>query len=395
MLGKKINKLLFETIVITLISFFSLELLMQFLLRTRILELHGVLKHQNISKKEFNNYLKSRDNDLGWPSKLAHGQLFNEFGYRPTPEGSKYKEENACIAVFGDSQGYGLDVSDTDAWTNILSKRLGCKVENYSVPAYGTDQAYLRFKKVKPKANTIIMTFIDDNLRRNFLQFWDLAYGEIYLDRTKPRFILDDSQNLKFVPLPVNTWQDIEDINTWSFEKVFKNETFIPNSKKYKTANQLPRFSYVVSLTNSILKYYITKLNEQKNITNPLLVNFIDNRKIFDVSSKKSIDLQKEILKEYIKTCSTNYKNCLILRLSMNFQEPWNENNHLIPTSLENTPLLQESFIKGDYMAKCMHENLIDQGLPKFNLDKRAPGGHYGEETNKAIANCLYKKLPK
>jgi len=392
---KKKSRLFIDVFVISLISFLSLEVLLQFLLRSEILELHGVLKHQSISKKEFDRYLKLRDDDLGWPSELAHGQLFNEFGYRPTPESLKYKSQKACIAVFGDSQGYALDVSDSEAWTNVLSRRLGCKVENYSVPAYGTDQAYLRFKKVEPNADTIIMTFIDDNLRRNFLQFWDLQYGEIYLDRTKPRFFLDDNGNLNLVPLPVNTYKDLKDINNWKFEKVFKHETFVPNSKEYKTAHQLPRFSYVASLGNSIIKSYITKYNKQNNLSNPILINFIDRRKIFDPTTNESITLQKAILQDFVKTCSIKYKNCLILRLSMNFPEPENEYKNPIPTSLEKNLSINENFIKGGYMAKCMKKNLLEQGLSKGNLDIKAPGGHYGPETNKAIADCLYKKLSK
>ena len=46
-------------------------------------------------------------------------------------------------------------------------------------------------------------------------------------------------------------------------------------------------------------------------------------------------------------------------------------------------------------MAKCMNKNLLEQGIAQNNIDIRAGGGHYGPETNKAIAECLYKKLSK
>ena len=45
-------------------------------------------------------------------------------------------------------------------------------------------------------------------------------------------------------------------------------------------------------------------------------------------------------------------------------------------------------------MAQCMKKNLLEQGLSKGNLDIKAPGGHYGIETNKAIAGCLCKNFP-
>tara|TARA_Y100001968_G_scaffold206635_1_gene189903 strand:+ start:218 stop:1396 length:1179 start_codon:yes stop_codon:yes gene_type:complete len=387
----KVIGLLFNIIFISLTSFLSLEFIIQLLLRTSLLELDGVLKHQNISKKEFDNYLKLRDNDLGWPSKLAHGELFNDSGYRTTSY--DYKNSKACIAVFGDSFGYGLEVSNEQAWSNILSEKLGCKIENYSVPAYGTDQAYLRFKKINPDADTVILTFIDDNLRRNFIQFWDLYLGEIYIERTKPRFILDSNQKLRLIPLPVNTYTDIKNINSWKFDKVFKYETFIPNSNKYKTALQLPRFSYVISLFNSIFTNHITKNHENNTSYNKLSRNFLDTRKDFDVNSEESINLHKAILREYLNTCSINYKNCLILRLSINFENPKNEYNNPINNSLKSDPLIKKHLISNAYMAKCMHKNLLEQGLNKENLDLRAPGGHYGTNTNKSIAICLHKKL--
>ena len=110
---------------------------------------------------------------------------------------------------------------------------------------------------------------------------------------------------------------------------------------------------------------------------------------------KEAINLQKAILQDYVKTCSSDYKDCLILRLSMNFQEPQNDSKHPITNALENNLLLKKNFIKGDYMAKCMKKNLLEQGLSKGNLDIRARGGHYGPETNKAIADCLYKNFSK
>ena len=250
-MNKQVSKLFFNVIVISLTSFLSLEFLLQFLLRTNILKLHGVLEHQNISKKEFDKYLKLRDENVGWPSKLAHGQLFNDSGYRRTPEGLKYKNKKACIAVFGDSFGYGLEVTDDQAWTNVLSQKVGCKIENYSVPGYGTDQAYLRFKKLKPNVDTIIMTYVDEDLPRNRIQFWDLAFGKIYLERTKPRFIIGENNKLKLIPLPVNNHKDLADINNWHFDKIMKHEDYKPNSKVYKSALKLPNFSYVISLSNS------------------------------------------------------------------------------------------------------------------------------------------------
>ena len=390
---RKNIKFFIDFITISFISFACIELLLQILLRNQILELSGVLKHQNISKLDFDRYLNLRDEYLGWPSALAHGQLFNKYGYRHTPEGLKYKNKKACIAIFGDSQGYGLDVTDEEAWSNILSHKMQCKIENYSVPAYGTDQAFLRFKKIKPKADTVIITFIDDNLRRNFIQFWDLQLGEIYLERTKPRFIFDHDGNLKFIPLPINNYQDLEDINNWHFDNIFKHETFIPNSAKYKSALRPYKFAYSISLTNSIFKYYITKFRYNNLISKTILAKFVDKRIHFNTASQESIKLQAAILREFVSSCSMNHKRCLILRLSMNFQNPENESINPIVTHLENNSLIKKNYINGNNMAKCMHSNLISKGLNQNELDIRMPGGHYSPQANAAIADCLHREI--
>ena len=35
-----------------------------------------------------------------------------------------------------------------DGWVEQLSRKLGCRVANYGVSGYGTDQAYVRFQRI-------------------------------------------------------------------------------------------------------------------------------------------------------------------------------------------------------------------------------------------------------
>ncbi len=392
---KKISNFAQNILIPGIITLATCEALLQILLNTNTLKINGVLEHPNISKEAFSDYLDKRDSLLGWPSALAHGKLFNKQGYRPSPEAIKHKTSPACVAIFGDSQGYGLDVSDDEAWSNVLAKKSNCKVENYSVPAYGTDQAYLRFKKTKPNADTIILTFIDDNIRRNLLQYWDLGLGPIYLDRTKPRFTLNEQGRLTLVQLPVNSFEQTKNLNKWNFVNLFDHETFSPSSTFYKTAFQ-PSFPYVFSLLGKAISSLATENSEASWVQKSPLSKLVDRRldPSNSINTPGAIKLQKAILTHFIKDCSQHHNRCLILRLQPSFTNPDLEKKNPIRLAFENDSYLNKHIIPGEFMAKCMQSNLIGQKVNKSNLDKRMPGGHYGPETNKAIGECLNYRLP-
>ena len=103
----------------------------------------------NINKVDFDHYLQRRDPKLGWPLPAHIGAKdFDASGARPSPTFPKPGRE--CVALYGNSFTYGEEVGDADAWGNVLSGMLGCRVANYGVGAYGTDQALLRFLR-QPK----------------------------------------------------------------------------------------------------------------------------------------------------------------------------------------------------------------------------------------------------
>jgi hypothetical protein len=53
---------------------------------------------------------------------------------------------------------YGDEVSNEQAWLNVLSDLPGCRVSNYGVIGYGPDQAYLRFiSNEHDKAELIVL----------------------------------------------------------------------------------------------------------------------------------------------------------------------------------------------------------------------------------------------
>ena len=116
---------------------------------------------------------------------------------------------------------------------------------NYGQGGYGTDQAYLRFElNNADQAPINILGIYPDNILRNLNQYRPFLAGP-YASwlAVKPRFVIDESDELKLIPQPTYTYDELVQASTTP-EILFKHETFLPNS-----ANGLPRYSFPYSLT--------------------------------------------------------------------------------------------------------------------------------------------------
>jgi lysophospholipase L1-like esterase len=152
---------------------------------------------------DFPAYLEKRDPVLGWPSRTAYGnKTFDAAGARISPAFPE-PEANAAVSLYGDSFTFGMEVRPNEAWGNLLAEKIGGRVNNFGVPGYGTDQAYLRYREnVDFNSRVVILGFVSENILRNLNQYRDLLQpGEGGLG-LKPRFILDAGGDLRLIPLP-------------------------------------------------------------------------------------------------------------------------------------------------------------------------------------------------
>ena len=103
---------------------------------------------------------------------------------------------------YGESFTYGSEVSDDEAWGNRLAAQLNARVDNFGVGGYGTDQAVLRYQlNTNDPARVVVLGLVTENLMRNVNQFRDLIYTSGGLG-FKPRFVLNATNGLEFVPIP-------------------------------------------------------------------------------------------------------------------------------------------------------------------------------------------------
>lgn len=147
-------------------------------------------------------YLAERDPVLGWPAPNTRGQgEYDSSGSRIVPAFPD-PATRSCVAIFGDSFTWGVEVSPEDAYGNVLARALGCRVANYGVGGYGTDQALLRYEAMKPSASIVVLGHFSENIVRNVNQYRTfLGNSSLGL---KPRFRYHDGE-LDLVTLPTLT----------------------------------------------------------------------------------------------------------------------------------------------------------------------------------------------
>jgi len=198
-----------------------------------------------ISKERFDGYIENRDPVLGWPGRKAlESAAFDQSGSRPVPAFPQPGSE--CVSLYGDSFTYADDVDDEHAWGNLLARKLDCRVANWGVGGYGTDQALLRFfGHSEDRAPITLLGFFPENILRNINQYrYLLARDEAF--SFKPRFILEAGR-LRQVPPP-----DIAFSEWGRFVEApgrfLSHENFLPDSRMGPIPPRFPYTSAIVKL---------------------------------------------------------------------------------------------------------------------------------------------------
>ena len=106
---------------------------------------------------------------------------------RPEPIASAVR-----VATFGDSFTFGGDVADRFAYPEVLARLdAGLAVENFGVPAYGLDQAFLRYQQEGRPTHpqVVVIGFMAENIFRNVSVFRPFYRPPSQLPFAKPRYL--------------------------------------------------------------------------------------------------------------------------------------------------------------------------------------------------------------
>jgi len=237
-------------LMLACVAFAGMELLCW--VAGRFLETKGVFYNPE-DVEGYATYLADRDPVLGWPSRdFADDPTRDETGSRIVPAFPDTRE--SCLSIYGDSFTWSAEVDDEHAWGNELSRMLGCRVANFGVRGYGSDQAYLRFLGNQgDHAPVVLLAHLSENILRNVNQLRALLYpGTRY--GLKPRFVLGPTGELVHIPIPSLSEAQYRDMLE-NPARYLEHEYFLPGGP----AGPLQlTFPYSLSVLRSFAHFHIS-----------------------------------------------------------------------------------------------------------------------------------------
>ncbi len=321
----------------------------------------------------YTEFMAKRDPVLGWPPPDSFGGVdFDVSGARPCPS-FPVLGDTTLVAVYGDSFAYGEEISHEDAWSSVLARRLGCRVANFGVPGYGTDQALLRFMGNDHASDVTILTVLTENVIRNVTRSLDLLSGQLDYAQ-KPRFILTVDGELEYVPIPVLDESEYHRVLGIEGPPLpLQHESFQTGGPSGAT---LLRFPYTLSIFRNLGYFRMRSL--MKGV--PAHAIFYEAGSLPD-----PLPVTRAIAARFVNVARERGQLPLVV---------------MLPTRGD----IEYHHDHGRWLHEGFLRSLQDAGLPASDLSKVisdhigvseidaffTPGGHYGPELNAALADAAY-----
>ncbi len=167
------------------------------------------------------------DPDLGWVStpgvdRIGIGNQGREVHYRHNRAGQRADRDYAPtpslgvrrIAAYGDSFTYCETVDMSDCWTRQLEDLLpNSEALNFGVPAYGPDQAWLRYQRGGAAWHpcAVLIGYLTENVNRAINRFRPFYYpAPDTFPLAKPRYIIEGN-HLELLTSPARRPDDLKD----------------------------------------------------------------------------------------------------------------------------------------------------------------------------------------
>jgi hypothetical protein len=163
------------------------------------------------------------------------------------------KVKEKCASLYGDSFTWASEVLDEEAWGNRVSRALGCRVANFGVPDYGSDQAFIRYRgNADDRSRVVVLSHLSENVLRNVNQYRALLYtGSLY--GLKPRFVLGPRGALREIPLPGITSEEYPHfVNDPG--RFLHHEFFVPDGP---SGIRTLGFPYTLSIVSAFRHFHI------------------------------------------------------------------------------------------------------------------------------------------
>jgi hypothetical protein len=159
---------------------------------------------------------------LGWAATESSARRDGKITYQTNSAGMRSDHEIPIertpgvtrLASFGDSFTFCDEVNNSECWATQLERESpGTEVLNFGVPAYGPDQAWLRYQRdgAQYQPCGVIIGYMVENIHRVVNRFRPFYRPETGIVLSKPRFLWDGNQ-LQLLPNPISSPEMIEDL---------------------------------------------------------------------------------------------------------------------------------------------------------------------------------------
>lgn len=326
------------------------------------------------SSDDYENYLKVRHPVLGWPSAKDEASDTPRARYVSASAASS----GECITAYGDSFIFGGEVPAEDAWSNYLSERIGCRVGNYGINAYGTGQALLRFRiNERDTAPVTFLGIYPANFKRTVNQYRHFITGRNRLG-FKPRYYLDHGI-LKLAPLPTIDYENLASFFERP-EKFLQHETFLPGSALGPVRIRFPFSSKVliIGLKEEVHNWIARR---------PDWITFVRPN-----HPSKALEVTVAIASQFMRLCHDREKKCFLIF----FPSP-NEYDYFHRSGLRAIkPLLDELDHRGiPYLdfTRSFHKALGGEPICPILTQPDKCRGHLNSTGNRMVSDLLYEYL--
>ena len=351
--------------------FFILELFSYFFIKLILIK-YSVIYDPKVSQN-YEVYLKKRHDILGWDTSSGNDnkRFIDKYGARI--DYSSFNLSHYCIDVYGDSFTYGY-WEPQKAWASILSELVKCRVRNFGVGGFGSDQAYIKFLNNKNHSEIVFLNHLSENIIRNVNQYRNFIYpSDVY--KFKPRFILQDNK-LNLISIPKITEQNISDF-LLNPHKYLNHEYFIPNGP---SGVQYWKFPYTLNVFKSFNHWQIKQKIKRVDAKYSKFYNLNHPSEAIQITYRILIDFYQTSKLKGLKPIITVFPTCRdLMYYSKNKQVPYK--NLIDMLEKENLNYIDFSNV------------LIEKSKKDFDKYYEECSGHYNSQGELIIAETIYKYL--
>jgi len=327
----------------------------------------------------YEDYLEHRHPVLSWATATDERRYSASQESRPNPNFPN--ADKTCVSTYGDSFTYGAEVNDHEAWANVLSGMLNCKVTNFGARGYGTDQAYLRYTLNNEDTAPInILGIYPYNVMRNVNQYRPFLAGRLAsFISLKPRFVIEDD-DLLLIPPPYFTHEKLVEVIKSPSASNFPHETFLPGSKYGPPVMKFPYTIVMLRLLRSVSKASVFGKE-------PVWVDYLEEN-----HASKAMEITDKIVTKFNELARERGNTTLVLIYpTVTSYKMFIKSGETATQPLSD--MLHRKSMKHIDLHHGLYEYLGDRDYCELLTQQANCLGHYNAEGNRVVAALLKQEI--